>query len=453
MISSERYKILKPLQQNTKQSKYLVFDELDKCKRVISESSIKLKEPFDINDISKIEHLGMPQITDAFESNNTYCLVYEYIEGETIKEYIDSKGVMNLFDTLDIYLNILYTVKFLHEIKPQGIIHGNIHHDNILLKNDEVYLTDYGIKDESKNPYQAPEAILGMPKTVQQDIYSLGMLLNFMITGKFKKNFYSQKKTSLADALIMRCTMVSYKSRFEDVGILISECERIIKKIKMNRSGPIAETFAITGPVDAVFNMAKAYSKETSKKTLIIDTDILHPSFSATYYSLNHDLQTLMDQDDTDVKQWKKALKGTNVYIIPSALQIEAYENISFTSFENMLSIYMEEFQAVFIRCADFIYDSLTINSYLLADRIIYIMTDPLRDICLFNAICEYLCARHDIDKKRFNCLSYQEKSENIITCGLQSHTYGEYLGAVRQTSKPNGKAYKKVLSRLIKGV
>ena len=41
-------------------------------------------------------------------------------------------------------------IKFLHEIKPEPIIHNNIHHDNVILIDEEVYLIDYGIKDEKR---------------------------------------------------------------------------------------------------------------------------------------------------------------------------------------------------------------------------------------------------------------------------------------------------------------
>ncbi|HQM39714.1 MAG TPA: protein kinase [Clostridia bacterium] len=439
MFYSERYKIIQPLFINPKESKYLVFDEIDKCKKVISEKNDKDEIGFDIEDIAKIEHIGIPKITDYFEVNGCFCIVHEYIEGETLKDYVDKKGVLDTYEALDIFIKILYTVKFLHDIKPFEVIHGNIHDENVVLANDEVYLTDYGTKDEKRNPYQAPEVIIGIKKSKHQDIYSLGMLLNYMLTGSYKKPSHSLKSNNGTDSIIIRSTSVNYNNRFNDVGILITECERLYRNLASDGSKHVSKIFALNGSHDAIFEFAKTYCKAISDDILVIDADMLHPSFNADSYVLNYDLQTLMDmvsKGEDDSLVLKKAKIGTKVYIIPSVIRIEGYENVTFASFYNLLTRLAEDFNMIFIRCSDFIYDSLTINTYSIADQIIHIMTDPLNDIRLFNKISEYLCSRHDIDNKRFNAFIYKVKAKDIITAGIKENLYGEYLGIVNSQSK-----------------
>ncbi|HPB16245.1 MAG TPA: protein kinase [Clostridia bacterium] len=439
MFFSERYKIIQPLLKNSREAKYLVFDEIDKCKKVISEKSSKSEMESDIEQLSKIEHIGIPRITDYFKFNDCCCIVHEYIEGETLKEYIDKKGVMDLYEALDIFVKLLHTVKFLHDIKPVGIIHGNIHHDNVILIEDDVYLTDYGIKDENKNPYQAPESILGVKKSKQQDIYSLGMLFNYMITGSYKKPGYSEKNVNITDSLIIRSTSANFNNRFEDTGIMITECERLIRNLSCNSSKPNSKIIAINGSHEAVFEFAKYYSKASSDNTLIIDADILHPSFESDNYILNEDIQSMMDKvdkgEDLDIS-FKKAKACSRVYIIPSIIRIEGYENITFASFYNLLIRLTEDFNLIFIKCSDFIYDSLAINTYIISDQIIHIMSDPLADIKLFNKISEYLCSRHDIDNQRFNAFIYKEKTKNIIAAGIKENLLGEYLGSANSQSR-----------------
>ena len=107
MVSSERYKILKLLQKNTKITRYLVFDEIDKCKKVISETKKKLNSEDMIKDTLKIDYPGLPRITDIFISGENHCTVCEYVEGESVFDYINEKGVLDIYESLDIFLKIL----------------------------------------------------------------------------------------------------------------------------------------------------------------------------------------------------------------------------------------------------------------------------------------------------------------------------------------------------------
>ena len=290
---------------------------------------------------------------------------------------------------------------------------------------------DYGTKDEKRNPYQAPEVIIGIKKSKHQDIYSLGMLLNYMLTGSYKKPSHSLKSNNGTDSIIIRSTSVNYNNRFNDVGILITECERLYRNLASDGSKHVSKIFALNGSHDAIFEFAKTYCKAISDDILVIDADMLHPSFNADSYVLNYDLQTLMDmvsKGEDDSLVLKKAKIGTKVYIILSVI-LWKIENV------NLLHLNLTDFRDNIIK-SDFIYDSLTINTYSIADQIIHIMTDPLNDIRLFNKISDYLCSRHDIDNKRFNAFIYKVKAKDIITAGIKENLYGEYLGIVNSQSK-----------------
>lgn len=451
MVSSERYKILKLLQKNTKITRYLVFDEIDKCKKVISETKKKLNSEDMIKDTLKIDYPGLPRITDIFISGENHCTVCEYVEGESVFDYINEKGVLDIYESLDIFLKILKMIKFLHEIKPEPIIHNNIHHDNVILIDEEVYLIDYGIKDEKKNPYIAPESIIGNSENKQQDIYSLGILLNYMITGNFKKPQYSNKQQSSIDILISRCTMLNLNKRFDDVGVVINECNRILNKIKAEEFEDYTPLYATIGIHKTLFKMVKLFSEQKdksiinlrSKKVLIIDTDLLHPSFNPNEYVLNESFQKLIDREDK--VPLKPAVKGTEVYIIPCDLIIENYENIVFTQLEKVISDYAEDFDAIFIKCSDFIYDSLTVNSIMIADQTIFFMNNPLYDIKLFNSISRYLCSRHNMDKKRFNFIMDKSDSKKEIVTGIEAHVYGDYLGTLSSKKRWYNNQYKPI--------
>ncbi|NLF36557.1 MAG: hypothetical protein GX584_05335, partial [Clostridiaceae bacterium] len=248
-----------------------------------------------------------------------------------------------------------------------------------------------------------------------------------------------------------RCTMLNLNKRFDDVGVVINECNRILNKIKAEEFEDYTPLYATIGIHKTLFKMVKLFSEQKdksiinlrSKKVLIIDTDLLHPSFNPNEYVLNESFQKLIDREDK--VPLKPAVKGTEVYIIPCDLIIENYENIVFTQLEKVISDYAEDFDAIFIKCSDFIYDSLTVNSIVIADQTIFFMNNPLYDIKLFNSISRYLCSRHNMDKKRFNFIMDKSDSKKEIVTGIEAHVYGDYLGTLSSKKRWYNNQYKPI--------
>ncbi|MDQ7982746.1 MAG: protein kinase [Spiroplasma sp.] len=162
------------------------------------------KERFlqEIQAVSRIRHPNVILVYDIFIDQKNWCLVLELLKGQTLKEYLTNIGVLSINETLNIMEKVLLGVNACHQV---GIIHRDLKPDNILLTdNGAIKVLDFGIamidgREVKKHAHQvigtmkyiAPEVVKFEPTTIQSDIYSLGIILYELLTGKppfFHKN-------------------------------------------------------------------------------------------------------------------------------------------------------------------------------------------------------------------------------------------------------------------------
>lgn len=142
-----------------------------------------------------LAHPNIVSIYDVGEENGLYYIVMEYIEGTTLKEYIKAKGRLSSQESADIAAQICGALSVAHE---KNIIHRDIKPHNIMITNNGlVKVTDFGIARASNSStmrvgdsilgsvhYISPEQARGGYVDCRTDIYSLGIVLYEMLTGK-----------------------------------------------------------------------------------------------------------------------------------------------------------------------------------------------------------------------------------------------------------------------------
>lgn len=85
---------------------------------------------------------GVVSVTDFFETNNTAYIVMEFLDGITLKQYIDTQGLLTPAEILDLMAPLMEALDEVHNV---GLIHRDISPDNImLLENGGVKLMDFG---------------------------------------------------------------------------------------------------------------------------------------------------------------------------------------------------------------------------------------------------------------------------------------------------------------------
>ena len=145
--------------------------------------------------IAVLNHPNIVRVYDVSFGDMIQYIVMEYIDGITLKEYIEMQGVLDWKETLHLTTQILKALQHAHE---NGIVHRDIKPQNIMLLQDgTIKVTDFGIARFSSNAtrtmteqaigsvhYIAPEQARGDKTDGKTDIYSVGVMMYEMLTGK-----------------------------------------------------------------------------------------------------------------------------------------------------------------------------------------------------------------------------------------------------------------------------
>ena len=144
--------------------------------------------------VAMLSHPNIVSVYDVSHSDDVEYIVMELIDGITLKQYLQKKSVLDPSEVLDFTIQ---TAKALEHAHSKGIIHRDIKPQNImLLKDGMIKVADFGIASlentiEENNGetvgsvhYIAPEQARGEAPDARSDIYSLGIVMYEMLTGK-----------------------------------------------------------------------------------------------------------------------------------------------------------------------------------------------------------------------------------------------------------------------------
>jgi eukaryotic-like serine/threonine-protein kinase len=141
-----------------------------------------------------LNHPNIVSIFDRGQAEGTYYIAMEYIEGRTLKELLVRNGPTPIPIAIDYARQILGALAFAHR---GGIVHRDIKPHNIVVRKDgRVKVTDFGIARSGASQmteagsivgtaqYLSPEQARGAPVDQRSDLYSLGIVIYEMLTGK-----------------------------------------------------------------------------------------------------------------------------------------------------------------------------------------------------------------------------------------------------------------------------
>jgi serine/threonine protein kinase len=204
----------------------------------------------------KMSHPNIIKVSDLIEEGDTVAFVMEYIEGDTLKDYLERKGKLNNDEIKTIFTQMLAAVAYVHE---QGLIHRDIKPSNFMISpNGQVKLLDFGIaKNTDTNSaeytqtstsqqmgtpmYMSPEQVNETKSvTGQSDIYSLGVVLWQMVMGqkpydtRTLSNFELQLKIvqeplalthTIWDNCIQKATYKNIESRYTSAQLFLNDLQ------------------------------------------------------------------------------------------------------------------------------------------------------------------------------------------------------------------------------------
>ena len=257
MIIAERYEILGKIGTGGMADVYKAKDH--KLNRFVAVKVLKPEFREDTTFIRKfrseaqaaagLTHPNIVNVFDVGDDEGVYYIVMELIEGITLKEYIAKKGKLSIKEATSIAIQVSMGLEAAHN---HGIVHRDVKPQNIIISTDgKVKVTDFGIaRAASSNTissnvmgsvhYSSPEQVRGGYSDEKSDIYSLGITLYEMVTGRVPfdgdttvaiaikhlqeemvpPSVYAEELPYSLEQIILKCTQKSVNRRYgkmEDV--------------------------------------------------------------------------------------------------------------------------------------------------------------------------------------------------------------------------------------------
>ena len=144
--------------------------------------------------VAQLSHANIVSVYDVSSSGDTEYIVMELIDGITLKQYMERRGQMDWRESLHFIIQIMRALEHAHS---RGIIHRDIKPQNIMvLRDGSVKVADFGIACLQNNAqtltqdalgsvhYISPEQARGEHIDARSDIYSAGVVLYEMLTGR-----------------------------------------------------------------------------------------------------------------------------------------------------------------------------------------------------------------------------------------------------------------------------
>lgn len=242
-----RYIELLELSNSKKNSVYLVRSQLDEG--IYIKKELKNYNLDVYNQIIKIENIYMAKIYEMFKCDDSLIVIEEFINGKTLQRILDDNGPLDEDIAIGYIINLCSILDILHNQTPP-VIHRDIKPSNIIIDNSGVLkLIDFDVsrvyKEDSNmdthilgtKGYASPEQFGFEQTDCRSDIYSVGVLINVLTTGKHIKEKLNEGK--LKD-IIEKCTSLSPDSRYSSVKELQMDLSKILsgkdknENIKLN---------------------------------------------------------------------------------------------------------------------------------------------------------------------------------------------------------------------------
>ncbi|MHC1685501.1 MAG: serine/threonine-protein kinase [Clostridiaceae bacterium] len=294
-ILDGKYEIKKVLGQGGMGTVYLCENKRLGNLWAVKEINSQWKEMIDFlaepNILKNLSHTGIVRIIDIFYEDDNLYLVEDYIEGKTLKEHVDDNGPLPSELVKDITLQLCSILDYLHNLTP-SIIYRDLKPSNIMITPyNKVVLIDFGIARTYKEGkvgdtvvlgskgYIAPEQLVNIQSNVKTDIYSLGITMFFMLTGKpiglptelkLQESYPEDTDKNLVK-VVQKASAIDPENRYSDIKSMINQISASSDDVKYN------ETVVMNSRIpDEEYNETVAMSlptdEEEYKKTTILNS-------------------------------------------------------------------------------------------------------------------------------------------------------------------------------------
>ena len=168
----------------------------------------------------------LPQIMEAAEQDGQTAVLEEYVQGDTLAELLTGAKLTEK-EARQVTMQLCQALHVLHSM---GAVHRDVKPENVILRGSDAVLIDFDAariyKDESESDTQvlgttgfaAPEQYGIFQSDERADIFSLGVLLNIMLTGKHPSREMAAGKMG---RIVRKCTMTAPEQRYQGARALM----------------------------------------------------------------------------------------------------------------------------------------------------------------------------------------------------------------------------------------
>ena len=263
IVLGERYQIISRVGSGGMADVYKAKDQ--KLDRLVAVKVLKPEFREDTNFVAKfgkeaqaaagLSHPNVVNVFDVGEDRGLYYIVMELVEGITLKAYITRKGKLSVKEATSIAIQVSLGLEAAHN---RGIVHRDVKPQNIIISTDgKVKLSDFGIaKATNSNTitanvmgsvhYSSPEQVRGGASDARSDIYSLGITMYEMVTGRVPydgdttvavaikhlqeemvpPSRYTPDIPYSMEQIILKCTQRNPDRRYQNMAQLIEDLKR-----------------------------------------------------------------------------------------------------------------------------------------------------------------------------------------------------------------------------------
>ncbi len=258
-----KYRIIKLLGQGGTAEVYLAEHIKLNSLRAIKHISkhhplykLQLKEAHILKDL---KHPCIPIVYDIEEDEDGSYIIEQYLEGITLKEYVSERNHLSEDIIIHFAIQLCNLIRFLHSVN-RPVLYLDLKPENIIVTDRTIKLIDFGsamFRDEAdKNAeyygtrgYAAPELYNNVIIDERCDVYGIGMLMYYMITGKALSSVgektehidFSNCCSKKLKRIISRCLRYDPTQRYASVSRLEHHLSAIINKKPCLKHGPSVE--------------------------------------------------------------------------------------------------------------------------------------------------------------------------------------------------------------------
>jgi len=177
--------------------------------------------------LKSLQHPGIPIIYDVEEDDFNFYLVEEYLEGDSLEDFLLQQSHISQHTFTDLSLQLCDIFRYLHTQKPTPILYLDLKPEHIIVCGMQLKLIDFNVATYlsslgniynlfGNKEFSAPELFSGTTPSLCSDIYSIGKIMEYL------SNYVEPSTSPKFQQIIQKATLADPAHRFETVDALIS---------------------------------------------------------------------------------------------------------------------------------------------------------------------------------------------------------------------------------------